>query len=51
MQTAYTDAAGRTLPDSTELGAGNIGGMTLARSIQMEQWAVDPTDVTPLGKL
>ena len=25
-----TDAAGRTLPDFTELGAGNIGGMTLA---------------------
>jgi hypothetical protein len=30
MQTAYTDAAGRTLPDFTELGAGNINGMTLA---------------------
>jgi hypothetical protein len=30
METAYTDAAGRTLPDATELGAGNIGGMTLA---------------------
>ncbi len=29
MQTAYTDAAGRTSPDHTELGAGNIGGMTL----------------------
>jgi len=29
METAYTDAAGRTLPDFTELGAGNIGGMTL----------------------
>lgn len=29
MQTAYTDAAGRTLPDFTELGAGNIDGMTL----------------------
>src|ERR1700690_1649643 len=29
MQTAYTDAAGRTLPNFTELGAGNIGGMTL----------------------
>jgi hypothetical protein len=27
MQTAYTDAAGRTLPDATELGAGNINGM------------------------
>jgi hypothetical protein len=30
MEAAYTDAAGRTLPDFTELGAGNIGGMTLA---------------------
>jgi len=30
METAYTDAAGRTLPDFTELGAGDIGGMTLA---------------------
>ena len=30
METAYTDAAGRTLPDHTELGSGSIGGMTLA---------------------
>ena len=30
METAYTDAAGRTLPDATELGAGDISGMTLA---------------------
>ncbi|MBU4226550.1 MAG: DUF3494 domain-containing protein [Chloroflexi bacterium] len=30
MQAAYTDAAGRTLPDFTELGAGDISGMTLA---------------------
>src|SRR6267378_1967217 len=29
MQTAYTDAAGRTSPSATELGAGNIQGMTL----------------------
>jgi hypothetical protein len=29
METAYTDAAGRSLPDTTELGAGNISGMTL----------------------
>lgn len=29
METAYTDAAGRTLPDFTEFGAGNISGMTL----------------------
>jgi len=30
MQAAYTDAAGRSLPDFTELGAGNINGMTLS---------------------
>ena len=30
METAYLDAAGRTLPDFTELGAGAIGGLTLA---------------------
>jgi hypothetical protein len=29
MQTAFTDAAGRTLPDATELGDGDISGMTL----------------------
>ena len=29
MQTAYTDAAGRTNPTATGLGAGDISGMTL----------------------
>jgi hypothetical protein len=29
MQTAFTDAAGRSLPDFTELGAGDISGLTL----------------------
>ena len=29
MEIAYTDAAGRTLPNATELGAGEIGGLTL----------------------
>jgi hypothetical protein len=29
MQTAYSDAAGRSLPDFTELGAGNIDGLTM----------------------
>ena len=29
MQTAFTDAAGRSLPNFTELGAGDISGMTL----------------------
>jgi hypothetical protein len=32
MQTAYTDAAGRA-PDVTELGAGDIGGKTLAPGV------------------
>jgi len=30
MGTAYLDAQGRTTPDFTELGAGEIGGLTLA---------------------
>jgi hypothetical protein len=30
MQTAYTDAAGRTNPNFLNLGAGQIGGLTLA---------------------
>jgi len=30
LETAYTDAAGRTNPTATNLGAGQIGGMTLA---------------------
>lgn len=30
METAYTDAAGRTLPDFTELGAGDIDGLTMS---------------------
>ena len=29
MQTAYTDGAGRSNPTATELGAGNIGGLTI----------------------
>lgn len=29
MEIAYTDAAGRSTPDHTELGAGDISGMTL----------------------
>jgi len=29
MHTAYTDAAGRVTPDYTELGSGQIGGLTL----------------------
>ena len=50
MQTAYADADGRTLPDHTELGAGNIGGMTLAPGLY--KWSSSlliPTDVTLSG--
>lgn len=50
MEAAYTDAAGRALPDQTDLGAGNIGGMTLAPGLY--KWGTDveiPTDVTLSG--
>ena len=50
MQTAYTDAAGRSLNAITELGAGNIGGMTLASGLY--KWGTGvtiPTDVTLSG--
>jgi hypothetical protein len=50
METAYTDAAGRTLPDYVELGAGNIGGMTLAPGLY--KWStgvIIPTDVILSG--
>ncbi|MDB6034925.1 MAG: hypothetical protein JWM16_5263 [Verrucomicrobiales bacterium] len=50
MQTAYTDAAGRTTPDFTELGAGEIGGLTLAPGLY--KWGTDvliSTDVTLNG--
>ena len=50
MQTAYTDAAGRTSPDYTELGAGNIGGLTLAPGLYKWSSTVTiPTDVTIAG--
>lgn len=41
MITAYNDAAGRTLPDFTELGAGNIGGKTLTPGLY--KWAGNVT--------
>ncbi len=49
MQTAFTDAASRA-PRVTELGAGNIGGMTLTPGVY--KWSssvVIPTDVTLKG--
>ena len=45
MQTAYTDAAGRTLPDFTELGTGNISGMTLTPGLY--KWGTGVT--IPIG--
>lgn len=50
METAYTDGAGRTNPTATELGAGNIGGMTLVPGLY--KWGTGvtiPTDVTLSG--
>lgn len=50
METAYTDANGRTNPTATELGAGNIGGLTIAPGLY--KWGTGvtiPTDVTLSG--
>ncbi len=50
METAYTDGMGRTNPTATELGAGDIGGMTLAPGLY--KWGTGvtiPTDVTLSG--
>jgi Ice-binding-like len=50
MQAAYTDAAGRTNPDFTELGAGIIGGLTLTPGLYKWSSTVSiPTDVTISG--
>jgi len=50
METAYTDAAGRTNSTATELGARNIGGMTLAPGLYKWTTGVSmPTDVTLSG--
>jgi hypothetical protein len=49
MELAFTDAAGRA-PDVTELGAGDVGGMTLEPGIY--QWSTGlliPTDLTLSG--
>ncbi len=49
METAFTDAAGRA-PDVTELGAGNIGGMTLIAGVY--KWGTGvliPSNITLSG--
>ena len=50
MQTAYTDAAGRSNPDYLNLGAGNIGGKTLKAGLYKFTTAVIiPTNITLSG--
>jgi hypothetical protein len=50
MQAAYTDAAGRTNPDHTELAAGNIGGLTLPPGLyKWSNTVTIPTNVTLQG--
>jgi Ice-binding-like len=50
MQTAYTDAAGRSNPNFTNLGAGNIGGKTLTPGLyKFTTGVIIPTDVTISG--
>ncbi len=50
METAYNDAVGRTLPDALNLGAGEIGGLTLTSGLY--KWTTDLSiskDVTLAG--
>ena len=50
MNTAYDNAAGRTSPDYTELGTGNIGGKTLAPGLY--KWTSNvtiPSDLVLTG--
>ncbi len=50
MGFAYLDAAGRTSPDSNEMGAGEIGGLTIAPGLH--KWSTDVNiskDVTLSG--
>lgn len=50
MQTAYTDAAGRSNPDFLNLGAGDIGGKTLTPGLYKWTTALNiPTDITISG--
>jgi hypothetical protein len=50
MLTAYTDAAGRPSPDFSELGTGNIGGLTLAPGLYKWSSTVTlPSSVTISG--
>ena len=50
METAYTDAAGRSNPDFNELASGNLGGLTLAPGLYKWSNSVTiPTNTTISG--
>ncbi|CAE8599526.1 unnamed protein product [Polarella glacialis] len=50
METAYTDAAGRTDPDYLDLGSGDLGGTTLGPGLYKFRSDVDiPTGCTISG--
>ncbi|MEI6510446.1 MAG: ice-binding family protein [Candidatus Uhrbacteria bacterium] len=50
IETAYNDGAGRSNPTATELGAGNIGGLTIAPGLYSWGTAVlIPSNVTLSG--
>lgn len=50
METAYTDAAGRTMPNATELLSGGIGGLVIEPGLYTWSSGVDiNTDVTLTG--
>ena len=52
MEIAYTDAAGRILPDFIDLGAGKIGGLTLVPGLyKWNTGVLISTDVTLSGGL
>jgi hypothetical protein len=50
MEIAYTDAAGRTMPNFIDLGAGQIGGLTLVPGLyKWNTGVLISTDVTISG--
>ncbi len=50
METAYTDAAGRTTPDFIELGTGNLAGLTLTPGLYKWSTSVNiPSSFTIAG--
>lgn len=50
METAYADAAGRSMPDSTEFGEGSIGSLAIEPGLHAWSSAVDvATDLTLSG--